>query len=204
MFSNDPQIQQTVNAVHLEALQPTGTAFVALCKSIIYQQVSNKTGTTIYNRFVDLLGLDFTAEKLVSCSQSALQTCGISRQKYHYLQNIAVHYQENPTFWQGIQEHDANTILKELCTIKGVGIWTVQMLLIFHLQFPDIVPLNDLVIKKQMMALYNIQSTGTQCQKDLAQIAQRWSPNGSLASRALWIWNDQLNQKDSLSNLTKD
>ena len=204
MLFNDPIIQQIIDSITIPKLQPKGTPFEAMCRNIIYQQLSNKTADSIYQQFQQRVGTPYTATTISELSQPDCKNCGLSAQKYQYLQNVAQHYRENTFFWENIQQYNSNDITKELCRITGVGPWTVQMLLIFHLEYPDVVPLNDLVIKKQITSLYKLQSTGKTLLSEMQAIAQNWSPNGSLATRALWIWNDQLNQRDSLSNATKD
>jgi len=172
--------------------QTTSDLFGDLLRSIIGQQLSVKAAQTIYNRFLGL----FPGEKpdagiLMTLSDDALRQVGLSRQKSEYVRNVAAYFRELQDSAPPWEAWPDEAIIQALTGIKGVGLWTVQMLLMFSLGRPDIFPVADLGIQRAMRRLYNIDSKGSILHREMTTIAEAWRPYRSYACFYLWNWKDQ-------------
>ena len=186
----DPLLAPIVRKFSLTPLKRRREPFPHLVCSILSQQLSTHVADKIIERFELACKNDISAKTILSLSTETLRGSGLSRQKQSYVHNIANHYLENQTFWNQIQSKDDVQIQTELCSIKGVGTWTVQMLLIFNLQRPDILPIGDLAIRDAICKLYAITDTGRSLHKKIDSLGHKWSPYRSRASRYFWKWRD--------------
>jgi DNA-3-methyladenine glycosylase II len=128
---------------------------------------------------------------LVQLSPEQLRAVGLSGQKAGYLQNVAQFALENDLEtkdWSGMSEAD---IIAFLTQIKGVGKWTVEMLLMFSLGRTDILPVDDLGIQQGIKRLYALEETGKELKKRMIEIAEPWRPYRTYACRYLWRFKDQ-------------
>ena len=127
----------------------------------------------------------------MTLSDDALRQIGLSRQKSEYVRNVAAYFtelQHSAPPWEAWPDE---AIIQALTGIKGVGVWTVQMLLMFSLGRPDIFPVADLGIQTAMRRLYNIDSKGSILHREMTTIAEAWRPYRSYACFYLWNWKDQ-------------
>jgi DNA-3-methyladenine glycosylase II len=165
--------------------------FLDLLRSIIGQQLSVKAAQTIYERFLGLFPRESAdAGYLLSLSDDTLRQIGLSRQKINYVRNVAVFFagiQTDPPPWE---RYEDETIIQVLTEIKGVGVWTVQMLLMFSLNRPDVFPVADLGIQTAMRRLYGLDSQGKVLHSEMTAIAESWRPYRSYACFYLWNWKD--------------
>lgn len=164
-----------------------GSVFEALCHSITYQQLSGKAASTIYGRFTQAFGRAGkpVARRVLDADADALRACGLSRPKLSYIQGLASAQQKRklPTFDQ-LQHMDDEDIIMTLTEHKGVGVWTVQMLLIFWLGRPDVLPDLDLGVQKGLQNLHGLPSLPKPA--ELRAAGESWRPYRSLASWYLW------------------
>jgi DNA-3-methyladenine glycosylase II len=119
-----------------------------------------------------------------------LRKIGLSGQKSAYVKNVAEFFisnEINKKMWKKMSDEE---IIERLISIKGVGKWTVQMVLMFHLDRQDVLPLDDLIIKNTMIKLYKVKETGKEQKIKLEKIASKWSPYRSIACRYLWASKD--------------
>ena len=187
-LTQDSILKTLIEAIDLNPLSPTHTPFTSLSRSIISQQLSIKAAQSILKRCEDFFGTEFEPPKILNTPQEELRSLGISGRKASYWQNIAIHSQQNPQFWKDIATYPDQKIIDELTQIKGVGVWTVHMLLMFNLLREDIFPIGDLAIRDAMCRLYQIDASKKEHYQKLEQIAKKWSPYRSVASRYLWSW----------------
>lgn len=168
--------------------------FDDLLRSIVSQQLSTSAAATIYARFLALFdGADKPMSDLIlSKSTEELRSVGLSFQKASYIQNVVIHFDENRLHNVDWDQWSDEDIIFELTKIKGVGKWTVEMILMFSLHREDVLPLDDLIIRNQMIALYDVTSEKKQLMADLTQIAEAWRPYRSFACRYLWAAKDNL------------
>lgn len=160
--------------------------FCGLVEAIVSQQLSTKAAATIYGRVRALLpnGGPPTPEALMPLSDDALRGAGLSRQKLGYMRDLSVKMRDGSINAAGLLDMSDDQIVNELTKIKGIGRWTVEMLLIFRLTRPDVFPAGDLGIVKAVRKAYNLRKTPDV--KRLHAIAERWRPYRSVASWYLW------------------
>ncbi len=163
------------------------SVFEALCHSITYQQLSGKAAATIYGRFTSAFGRGGkpVARRVAMADPESLRSCGLSRPKASYIQGLAqaAGKRQLPLYRQLMQMDDQH-IIDDLTRHKGVGVWTVQMLLIFWLGRPDVLPDLDLGIQKGLQNLHALPSLPKPA--DVKQAGECWQPYRSLASWYLW------------------
>lgn len=172
--------------------------YVALLDSIVSQQISTKAADAIFRRFRLLFSETAEAEgyptptQLVAKSTDELRSAGLSFQKIDYLQSVARFALANDLTTGYIEQLTDEAIVQYLTPIKGVGRWTVEMLLMFVLDRPDVFPVDDLVIRQKMVRAYEPTAdsgkTGRALYKRLHAIAEPWRPYRTLACRYLWRW----------------
>jgi DNA-3-methyladenine glycosylase II len=168
--------------------------YLALLESIVSQQISVKAADAIFRRFRLLFSETAEAEgypdpaRLLAKTTGDLRSAGLSFQKINYLQSVATFTLENRMdrpFFDVLTDEE---IVQYLIPIKGVGRWTVEMLLMFVLDRPDVFPVDDLVIQKKIVRAYGLTETGRPLIKQLHAIAEPWRPHRTLACRYLWRW----------------
>jgi DNA-3-methyladenine glycosylase II len=190
LLRSDATLQPLIETIKLSPLEPKYDAFTALHHSIVSQQLSTKSAAAILRRFEEQIPHPCTAKSILSVSEQSFRSIGLSSRKASYCHNIARHWQQNTIFWQQIEKHSDEKIIDELIKIKGVGVWTVQMLLMFTLKREDIFPIGDLAIRDSMGKLYNIDVSNKKNWPKLERIAKKWSPYRSVASRYLWAYRN--------------
>jgi DNA-3-methyladenine glycosylase II len=188
-LSKDARLAELIKTRTLPELNPDGDVYAALTRSIVSQQLSTKAAATIYARFLDLFDNRYpNIETVLNFSIDELRAVGLSRQKAAYIQNVATFFQHKAIVdWSKLSDDE---IIKQLTEIKGVGQWTVEMILIFTLKRLDVLPLDDLAIRTRMVQLYEISTTGRALKPELTEIAESWKPYRSVACRYLWAWGD--------------
>jgi DNA-3-methyladenine glycosylase II len=186
----DPILKKAIESTPPLAVSAGGAVYPYLMRSIASQQLSVKAAATIYGRFLDLFEEEVPPPQVVmDYDIEVLRGVGLSYQKAGYIKNVAAYFAQNQgTNWE---LHSDEEIIKELTTIKGVGKWTVEMVLMFALHRPDVFPIDDLGIRQAMMELYNVQLEKKELYKKLEEIAAPWSPYRTLACRYLWHWKGQ-------------
>jgi DNA-3-methyladenine glycosylase II len=160
-----------------------GTHFQALYHSILYQQLSGKAAATIVGRMHELYGGRFASPNdVLATPDDALRGVGISRQKLGYLKDLA---RRSAGEWlDDIDGLDDQAVIDRLTTVKGIGVWTAQMFLMFRLRRPDVLPSLDLGIQKGVQRAYRLRTRPTPAKVD--QIGARWRPYATVACWYLW------------------
>jgi len=188
-LSKDPILKPLVKDLKPLDLAGSMDLFNELTKSIAYQQISYKAADKIYERFVDLLGReDYLPSDVMLFSAEEIKKAGFSRPKSQYILNIAVFFEEKELYGNDWSELTDQEIIKLLTEIKGVGEWTVHMILMFQLLRPDVFPSKDYGIQMAMKSLYDIKEEKAAMIKKMERIASHWSPYRSYASKYLWNW----------------
>ena len=161
--------------------------YEALCEAVIYQQLHAKAAATIYGRVVEQIGGGVFPEpvRLSKATDEALRSAGLSRNKAAALRDIAQHALDRqlPSRAASTKLSDEDLIAR-LTDIRGIGRWTVEMFLIFNLGRPDVLPVDDLGVRKGYQAAYRKREPPTP--KALAQAGLRWAPCRTLAAFYLW------------------
>jgi DNA-3-methyladenine glycosylase II len=191
LWSNDPVIQQLAETLPEPPVYPHQDAYLFLLGSIISQQLSTKVAKVIYERFLGLFPNKYpSVDEVIQMEVEQLRSVGLSGQKSGYIRNIAVFHKENPLEAAYLNAMSDEEIIQHLTQIKGVGRWTVEMLLMFPLARPDVFPVDDLGIQQSMIQLYGITESGKALKQKLCTIADNWRPHRTLASKYLWKARD--------------
>ncbi|MEM1214308.1 MAG: DNA-3-methyladenine glycosylase 2 family protein [Bacteroidota bacterium] len=190
-LAQDPVFAPIVKGVKLPDLELTSDVYHRLLKTIVFQQLSGKAATTIYERFLALFPDGYPyPDHLLQLSIEELRSVGLSRSKAQYVQNVAQHFIDHDLVRQDWSKLRDDEIRRELTSIKGVGNWTAEMILMFALGRKDILPLGDHAIQQSMKQLYRLPQTGRSLQREMERIAQKWRPYRAVACRYLWHWRD--------------
>ena len=167
-----------------------GDVYFGLQRSITYQQLSGKAAGTIWNRFLELFPDGYPhPERLLEMDDRAIRAAGMSRSKTAYLKNVAQYWLDHQLINADWSRWTDEEIIDKLTTIKGVGRWTVEMVLMFVLERPDLLPLGDLVVKRNVIALFGVDETkfrGKKMDVELRRLTESWRPHRSYASRLMW------------------
>ncbi|GAB2610795.1 DNA-3-methyladenine glycosylase family protein [Novilysobacter erysipheiresistens] len=158
----------------------------ALARAILYQQLSGKAAATIVGRVEAAIGSDrFHCDTLGRCDDATLRGCGVSGNKLLALRDLALRESagEIPTL-RRMATMDNDAIIAALVPVRGIGRWTVEMMLMFRLGRPDVLPIDDLGIRKGAQIVDKLDAMPTP--KQLAQRGERWGPYRSYASFYLW------------------
>ena len=157
----------------------------ALLRSIVGQQLSVKAARSIYNRLIELFdGRAPTPQELLDADPDALRSAGLSRAKVAYLRSLAEHVLSGELELDRLDELPDEEIARELVAVKGLGQWSVDMFLIFHLGRPDVLPVGDLGVRRAVERLYGFEALPSAA--ELEALGERWRPYRSLASLYLW------------------
>jgi len=165
-----------------------------LIASIMSQQLSTKVATVIHQRFLNLYeGKDPLPEQIIDTSPELLRSIGLSNAKTSYVQNVARFALEFGMDHRTLHKMENEEVIEYLTRIKGVGRWTVEMLLMFALSREDVFAIDDLGIQNAMIALYKLdRSDKKQFKEDMLRISKKWSPYRTYACMYLWRWKDNV------------
>jgi DNA-3-methyladenine glycosylase II len=184
----DPKLGTVIDLVGdctLNETQHSGDLLYSLSRSIIYQQLSTKAATAIHQRFVGFYrDRGITAEAILETPDETLRSIGFSRQKITYLKDLAQNIQTGLPTLEELEILDDEAIIQTLTKVKGIGHWTVQMLLIFRLHRWDVLPVDDLGIRAGIRRIYELDELPNK--KTVLQIGQAWKPYCTIASWYLW------------------
>jgi DNA-3-methyladenine glycosylase II len=160
-------------------------AYGALLRAIVGQQLSTKAARTIYLRVVDLFGGSTPSpEQLLEASEEELRACGLSGRKTEYVRDLAAHVLGGELELDRLEELGDEEVIEEIVAVRGLGRWTAEMFLIFHLQRPDVLSGGDLGIRKAIQIEYGLDEMPTPTR--VLEIGEPWRPHRSLASLYLW------------------
>lgn len=178
----DKKLGMAIEEIGMIHREITPDPFTALVSSIVSQQISKKAAETVWSRLCALLG-DMTPENINRVKQSDLQGCGMSERKVGYIKGIAEAAISGVLDVKTLHTLSDEEIIIRLSSLRGVGVWTAEMLLIFSLCRPDVVSYKDLAICRGMMNLYGLKEIP---KEKFERYRKRYSPYGSIASLYLW------------------
>ena len=160
-------------------------AYGALVRTIVGQQLSTKAARTIYARLVALFGdSPPTPEEILSADEDALRTAGLSRQKFGYLRDLALHVRSGELDFAALHNLSDEEVAARIIAVKGLGRWSADMFLMFHLGREDVLPVGDLGIRRAVEKAYGLP--GLPDADDLWSLAAPWRPQRTLACFYLW------------------
>ena len=160
-------------------------AYGALLRSIVGQQLSTKAARTIYERLTEQFGgRTPTPRELLDADPEAIRAAGLSRPKVAYLRDLAERVEDGELELDRLTELPDEEVSEQLVQVKGLGRWTADMFLIFHLGRPDVLPVGDLGIRRAVETQYRLEDLPDAA--ELERIAEPWRPHRSLACLYLW------------------
>jgi DNA-3-methyladenine glycosylase II len=180
----DPILCGIIERVGRYRMEYSAPEFASLAEAIIYQQLNGKAAATIFKRFAALAGEPLTPEGTLKLSDEQLRSVGLSKQKSAYLKDLAHKTATGLLDFSGLHELPDAEVIKHLTQVKGIGVWTAHMFLMFMLRRPDILPTGDYGIQAAIKKHYKKR----QLPKPhiMEKIARPWAPYRSIACWYLW------------------
>jgi DNA-3-methyladenine glycosylase II len=180
----DPTLAAIIERVGPYRINYDEPAFASLAEAIVYQQLHGKAAATIFNRLTDLAGLPLTPQGILKLSEEQLRAAGLSKQKSSYLRDLATKTQSGEVQFARLPDLSDEEVTKELTKIKGIGVWTAHMFLMFSLRRANILPTGDLGIQMAMRKHYRKRKLPKPAHME--KIAKCWEPYRSVACWYLW------------------
>jgi DNA-3-methyladenine glycosylase II len=165
------------------SLKSRGDAFVTLARSVVGQQISVKAAQSVWDRFA-LLSETMVPEQVLKLKVDDMRAAGLSARKVEYLVDLALHFANNQVHVNAWTDMDDEAIIAELVAIRGIGRWTAEMFLIFHLLRPNVLPLDDAGLQKGISRCYF--SGEPVSRSEIREVAASWTPFCSVATWYIW------------------
>jgi DNA-3-methyladenine glycosylase II len=181
--AHDPVMAGLVERVGPYRMTYKEPNFESLVRSIVFQQLSGKAAGTIYGRVQAAVG-EVTPERLLARTAEELRGWGLSGQKASYVRDLAEKTQAGLIRFQDLPALDDAAVIEHLTQVKGVGVWTVQMFLMFALRRPDVLPVGDLGIRMAMKQAYRMRELPKP--ERMERVARPWRPYATVACWYLW------------------
>jgi DNA-3-methyladenine glycosylase II len=193
-LSKDSKLRKVLAGHDAIEIKPRKNIPLRLCASIMSQQLSTKVAKVIFHRFLDLYnGKEPAPQEIAATPFETLRAIGLSNSKTQYVLNVAQFAIDQKLDDKKLRKMSNEDIIALLTQIKGVGRWTVEMLLMFTLGREDVFAVDDYGIQVAMKKLYKLDDTNKKEFKEKLQtIAERWSPYRTYACLHLWQWKDEV------------
>ena len=184
----DPKMARAIAAVGPCTMIPRveGSHFDHLTRNIVFQQLSGAAAGTIHGRFIERIGggKSPTPEQLLTHDEATLRACGLSTAKVAAIRDLALHVNDNRLPLDKLDVMDDQDIINALVPVRGIGVWTAQMFLMFRLGRPDVLPVLDLGVRKGAQKIYRMRKLPEALR--LEKTAKAWRPWRSVASWYCW------------------
>jgi len=178
----DPVLGSLISRQGTIYREPRRNYFASLARAITGQQLSVSAAATIYKRLEDLTRLD--PQNIAMLREEEIKTIGLSRPKARYIQDLAQHFVEDSAVFNHLDTLSDDHVIEELTKIKGIGVWTAQMFLMFTLVRPDVFAPDDVGLQRAIVKLYGLKETPSR--SELEATAEKWKPYRTIASWHLW------------------
>lgn len=183
LSKKDKVLAKIIASYEGEILTKKGDAFLTLARAIVGQQISVKAADTVWKRFSQKVG-KITPKNVLAVSDADLRLAGLSGQKVNYMRSLSEYFTENKKITAQWAKMTDEELLKSLTSIKGIGSWTAEMFMIFHLGRPDVFPIKDIGVQKAMFRHYH--KSDKVALAELIKRAEGWRPYRSVATWYLW------------------
>jgi DNA-3-methyladenine glycosylase II len=180
----DPVLREIIERVGEYRIQFRDPSFETLVRSIVYQQLSGKVASVIFGRLVAAAGGKLTSSSILKLRPARMRAAGLSAQKTAYIRDLARHTRDARVVFEALPSLSDEQVIEQLTTVKGVGVWTAHMFLIFALQRPDVLPTGDLGIRSAVRKAYGLAELPKPA--EMETLATPWRPYCSVASWYLW------------------
>lgn len=180
----DPILRDIIERVGPFRMEYGPAEFHSLAEAIVYQQLNGKAAVTIFRRFAALAGEPLTPQGILKLSNEQLRSVGLSKQKSAYLKDLAAKTAAGQLDFARLPELSDEEVIKELTQVKGIGVWTAHMFLMFSLRRPNVLPTGDYGV--QMAVKKHYKKRKLPKPKDMEKIARAWEPYRSVACWYMW------------------
>ncbi len=191
-LSKDKKLKKLIELQKPHLLAKRKNIYLHLCSSIMSQQLSTKVAEIIYNRFIALYKTKTpTPQQILDTPFETLRSIGLSNAKANYVHNVCRFFMEEKITDAKLHKMEDEELIVYLSKIKGVGRWTVEMILMFTLGREDVFAVDDLGIQQSIAKLYKLDTTDKKLLKEqMTEISFKWKPYRTYACRYLWGWKD--------------
>ena len=184
LSESDPVMRAIIKRVGPFRMEYGDPEFHSLAEAIIYQQLNGKAAVTIFTRFAALAGEPLTPEGILKLSEEQLRSVGLSKQKSSYLRDLATKTHEGKLDFRRLPKLSDDQVIEHLTQVKGIGVWTAHMFLMFALRRPNVLPTGDFGVRMAIKKYYRKRKLP---KPDLMEkIAKSWEPYLSVACWYLW------------------
>jgi DNA-3-methyladenine glycosylase II len=181
---NDPVLAEIIDRVGDYSIQFRDPDFETLVKSIVYQQLSGRVASIIFERLVKAAGGELTPASVLKLRPERMRKLGLSKQKTEYIRDLARHTRDRRVVFEELGGLTDAEVIERLTEVKGIGVWTVHMFLMFALRRTDVLPVGDLGIRNAIKAAYGLKESPTPA--EVEGMGVRWRPYCTVASWYLW------------------
>jgi len=183
LAARDPVLAELISKHRAFTVGSRGDAFQTLARAIVGQQISVQAAQSVWNRFAALVET-VTPEIVVGFEPAALRAAGLSARKAEYVRDLARHFADRSVDVAAWPDLPDETLIEQLTAVRGIGRWTAEMYLIFHLARPDVFPVGDLGVQRAMSLCYNRGRALSE--RRMRLIARDWAPWRSVATWYMW------------------
>jgi DNA-3-methyladenine glycosylase II len=180
----DPVLGAIIDQVGEYRIQFRDPDFETLVKSIVYQQLSGRVASVIFNRLAAAVGGRLTPQNILKLRPARMRSLGLSAQKTAYIRDLARHTRDRLVIFEELSALPDAAVIERLTRVKGIGVWTAHMFLIFALQRLNVLPTGDLGIRNAMRIAYGLQDLPKPA--EMEALAETWHPYCTVASWYLW------------------
>lgn len=181
---SDPVLRAIIERVGPCRMEFGTPEFSSLAEAIVYQQLNGKAAVTIFNRFAALAGEPLTPEGILKLTDAQLRSVGLSKQKSAYLKDLAAKTASGLLDFESLPDLTDEEVIQHLTQVKGIGVWTAHMFLMFSLRRPNVLPTGDYGVQVAMRKHYKKRKLPKP--KDMEKIAKAWAPYRSVACWYMW------------------
>ncbi len=181
---SDPILRAIIERVGPCRMEFGEPEFSSLAEAIVYQQLNGTAAATIFNRFAALAGEPLTPEGILKLSDEQLRSVGLSKQKSAYLKDLSAKTAAGVLDFARLPELSDDEVIEHLTQVKGIGVWTAHMFLMFSLQRPNVLPTGDYGVQSAIKKHYKKRKLPKP--KDMEKIARAWEPYRSVACWYMW------------------
>jgi DNA-3-methyladenine glycosylase II len=180
----DPVLRAIIERVGPFRMEYGPAEFHSLAEAIVYQQLNGRAAVTIFNRFAALAGEPLTPAGILKLTDEQLRSVGLSKQKSAYLKDLAAKTASGQLDFARLPELSDEEVIEHLTQVKGIGVWTAHMFLMFSLRRPNVLPTGDYGV--QMAVKKHYKKRKLPKPKDMEKIARAWEPYRSVACWYMW------------------
>jgi len=181
---SDPVMAEIIRRVGDYRIEFREPDFQTLVKSIVYQQLSGRVASIIFDRLVKAAGGGLTPAGVLKLRPDRMRKLGLSRQKTVYIRDLARHTRDRRVVFEELEALTDAQVIERLTVVKGIGVWTVHMFLMFALRRTNVLPVGDLGIRNAIKAAYGMKEPPTPA--EVEAMGARWRPYCTVASWYLW------------------